>query len=137
MKTTLGIITALLLALTGGCGKSSQLGKDQITITPSEAVKLIHEDKSVVLLDVRTSEEFRSETGHLNGAILIPVQELEARLNELEPFKEKTIIAYCRSGNRSGRAEKILTEHGFKALNLTGGMNQWNKENLPVVKEPK
>lgn len=137
MKTTLSIITASLLALTGGCGKSYQPSKDQTTITPSEAVKLVDEDKSVVLLDVRTNEEFRSETGHLKGAILIPVQELEARLNELEPFKEKTIIAYCRSGNRSGRAVALLNGKGYRAINLTGGMIQWNKENLPVVKESK
>ncbi len=104
-------------------------------ITVAGAYNLVLQDTNVVILDVRTPAEFRSETGHVKGAILIPVQELEERLGELEPFRSKTILAICRSGNRSGRAAKLLNERGFKALNVEGGMLKWNKENLPVVRE--
>ncbi len=106
-------------------------------IAAREAFEKIQKDTSVIVLDVRTPVEFKSETGHVKGAILIPVQELERRLKELEPNKDKTIIAICRSGNRSARATKLLNENGYKAFNLEGGMLKWNAEGLPVVKEEK
>ena len=94
-------------------------------------------DSTVVLLDVRTPSEFAS--GHIENALLIPVQELEQRIGELEPHRNKTIIAYCRSGNRSGVAAGILGNHGYTAVNMEGGILQWKKENLPLVtaEEPK
>jgi rhodanese-related sulfurtransferase len=98
---------------------------------------LLVEDSSVVLLDVRTPEEFRSETGHLSGAMLIPVQELEHRTVELEQYKERTIIAYCRTGRRSSTAATLLNGKGFNVLNMTGGIVRWNTEQRPVVKGSK
>lgn len=89
-----------------------------------------------MFLDVRTPGEYKSETGHLQGAILIPVDTLERRMQELEPYKSKTIIAYCRSGNRSARAQKLLASYGYRAFSMSGGITQWNKEQFPVVKEP-
>ena len=55
----------------------------------------------------------------------IPIESLEARINELNQYKQKKIIVYCRSGNRSGRGTDLLIHHGFDAVNLRGGMNQW------------
>ena len=52
-------------------------------------------------------------------------QEILTRINELNQYKQKKIIVYCRSGNRSGRGTDLLIRHGFDAVNLTGGMNQW------------
>jgi rhodanese-related sulfurtransferase len=105
------------------------------TMSTKEVYELMQKDTNIVILDVRTPAEFRSETGHLQGALLIPVQELEERLPELEPYRGKTILAICRSGNRSGRAAALLQSKGFKALNVEGGMLKWNEEKLPVVKE--
>ena len=113
----------------------TQQSTDRKALTAKEALKKIQKDASIVVLDVRTSEEFKSETGHLKNAILIPVQELEARAGELEAYKEKTIIAVCRSGNRSGRATAFLNGKGFHVLNLEGGMLKWNEGKLPVVNE--
>lgn len=104
-------------------------------LTPEEAQQLATVDSSVVLLDVRTPQEFRSTTGHLQGALLIPVQELEQRMNELAPYKDKTIVAYCRTGNRSGKAAALLQAQGFKVFNMSGGIVQWNEEHRPVVEE--
>jgi rhodanese-related sulfurtransferase len=88
-------------------------------------------DSSVLLLDVRTPREF--ESGHIEKAILIPVQELEQRIGELDQYRGKTIIAYCRSGNRSGTAAQILGKNGFTAFNMEGGVIKWKSENLPLV----
>jgi len=107
------------------------------TFPVQQVVQLLHDDSSVVLLDVRTREEFKGETGHLIGAVLIPVQELERRVNELEQYRHRTIIAYCRAGRRSATAAQILTEKGFVAINMDGGMVEWRKLNLPVAQENK
>jgi rhodanese-related sulfurtransferase len=104
-------------------------------VTPTDASALIKRDSSVVILDVRTADEYYSGTGHLNKAILIPVQALEERLNALDQFKDRTILVYCRSGHRSTAAAEILQKHGFRVRNMEGGITQWNEQGLPVVKE--
>jgi rhodanese-related sulfurtransferase len=102
------------------------------TITPAEVQQLMEKDSTVFLLDVRTDEEYESSTGHLRRSVLIPVQELAARIGELSPHKTNTIIAICRSGNRSGWATSMLRGQGYRALNMVGGMIRWNIEGLPV-----
>ena len=102
------------------------------TITPEEVQLLMEKDSTVFLLDVRTDEEYHSSTGHLRGSVLIPVQELASRLGELAPHKKNTIVAICRSGNRSGWATSMLRSQGYLALNMVGGMIRWNSEDRPV-----
>ncbi len=111
------------------------VASDVPTVTPAETYKALGRDTSYVFLDVRTPEEFKSGTGHLEGAILIPIDSLGKSIGTLEPYRSKTIVAYCRSGVRSARAQKILAQAGFRALSMEGGMIRWNSENLPVVKE--
>ncbi len=107
------------------------------TVNVQEAFEQIKNDSNVVVLDVRTLSEWNGELGHIENALLIPVQELEQRLGELESYKGKTILAVCRSGNRSGRAATFLNQRGFKAFNVAGGMIDWNDESLPVIRESK
>jgi rhodanese-related sulfurtransferase len=56
-------------------------------------------------------------------------------MGELLPYKSKLIIAVCRSGNRSGTAVSMLSRQGYEALNMIGGMIQWNREARPVSYE--
>ncbi|HSP78184.1 MAG TPA: rhodanese-like domain-containing protein [Myxococcaceae bacterium] len=79
-------------------------------------------EQGALLLDVRTPEEFAS--GHLQGAVNIPVDELERRAKEL-PSRQAGIVIYCRSGNRSRRAEHILRDKGFEKLIDLGPMSAW------------
>lgn len=80
-------------------------------------------DTSFVLLDVRTPSELTTPPlGHIDGGMNIPVQQLEQRVNELEPYKDKEIVVICRSGHRSSIATGILLKHGFNATNVAGGM---------------
>ena len=98
-----------------------------VNIEPTIVKKKMETKSDIILLDVRTKEEYEGELGHLDGAILIPVQELDDRINELIKFKEKEIIVYCRSGNRSVTGGKILLDNGFKNVkNMPGGMRKWN-----------
>ena len=105
------------------------------TVIPSQALNLIKNDSTLVLLDVRTPAEYNSESGHLQNALLIPLQELENRVDELNKFKNKDILVYCRTGHRSAKASELLLKHGYKVYNMAGGINKWNAEGLPVVKE--
>ena len=117
----------LALLLCGfSCNKSMM--SEAKTITVQEVHSILEQKDDVVLLDVRTPQEFNGELGHLPDALLIPVQELEARYQELEPYKNKEMVVYCRSGNRSGRAVDFLSQKGFKVKNMTGGMLEWRKQ---------
>lgn len=75
------------------------------------------EKEDYMLLDVRTDEEFAN--GHMKGAVNIPVDDLRSRLSELD--KNKTIVEYCQVGLRGYIADRILSQNGFKVLNVTGG----------------
>ena len=91
------------------------------------------EKENTVLLDVRSKSEY--DDGHIKGATLIPVNELERRIGELESSKDKTILLYCRSGNRSTVASNILKSSGFNSLvNLRPGIKAWVRADLPVEK---
>lgn len=86
-----------------------------------------------VILDVRSKREF--DGGHIEGAILIPVQEIQRRHGELAAHKDEPVFIYCRSGNRSTVAAKVLIDAGFQQIiNLRPGIKDWVKSGLPVVK---
>jgi rhodanese-related sulfurtransferase len=87
-------------------------------------------DTNIVILDVRTPEEFNGTAadkfGRLKNAINIPVQQLDKRVNELKKYSGKEIIVYCSHSHRSPRACYALTQNGFKNVtNLQGGMSTW------------
>lgn len=86
---------------------------------------------AVHLLDVRTSEEYGGELGHIPGARLIPLDDLRERLDEVP--KDEPVIPVCRSGRRSAMATQILTKAGWpRVANLTGGMLRWRDLGLPT-----
>jgi rhodanese-related sulfurtransferase len=100
-------------------------------ISPGEAAATIKEKKNLQLIDVRTPGEYAS--GHLAGAKLIPVQEIDKRLAEID--KHKPVLLYCRTGHRSGNALKILLEHGYPDVkHVEGGITAWQAAGLPVTK---
>jgi rhodanese-related sulfurtransferase/DNA-directed RNA polymerase subunit RPC12/RpoP len=98
------------------------------TIKPSEICGYLKNNPGVLLLDVRTREEFEGEGspdyGTLNGSINIPVQQLASRLSELNRYREKEIIVYCSHSQRSPRAAYLLLQNGFTLVtNMAGGMS--------------
>jgi glyoxylase-like metal-dependent hydrolase (beta-lactamase superfamily II)/rhodanese-related sulfurtransferase len=87
--------------------------------------------ESVQILDVREAEEFTGPLGHIEGAVLIPLGELAARVDELQ--RDQPIVAVCRAGGRSAQATAILQQAGFgEVANLNGGMLRWRAEGYPV-----
>ena len=100
-------------------------------VTSRQAAEFIASAQPLVL-DVRTPAEFKQ--GHLKDARLIPVQELQKRIGELASYKDKDILIYCATGNRSTVASKILIDRGFtRIVNMRHGIAQWYQEKLPVV----
>lgn len=90
------------------------------SIDAKQTVSILENDENVTLLDVRTIEEYKE--GHLRDATLIPVDALADNLGMLKQDKNKKIIVYCRSGNRSIAASRILEKNGFTPLNVKGGI---------------
>ncbi|MFH1143830.1 MAG: thioredoxin domain-containing protein [Candidatus Eisenbacteria bacterium] len=100
-------------------------------MTAREAHRLIASEQPLVL-DVRTPNEYLA--GHLPGALLIPLDQLDDRISEIAARRDQGILLYCRSGNRSTVAAEILIKHGFTDLNhLRGGIREWAGEDLPVT----
>lgn len=95
---------------------------------PNEAAEKIKKSINVILLDVRTPKERKEQS--IKGSFHIPLYDLEKRIDELMRFKNKEIICYCRSGNRSLAAAVKLKKKGFNSANLSGGIIRWNQNNL-------
>ena len=119
------VLTLLLLSTYFLTSNGQDSSKTELSV--EQVYEKANNDSTVLLLDVRTEPEFDGELGHVPGSILITLSELEARLEELIPYKEREILVICRSGNRSGQATKVLRENGYNALNMVGGMRAWNK----------
>ena len=82
-----------------------------------------------VLVDVRTPQEYLS--GHLPGAVNIPLQELTGRLNEIP--QDQPIVVVCATGNRSQTASSLLVRGGYgEVYNLRGGTMRWMMQGLPL-----
>ncbi len=98
-------------------------------LTPQEAHQRLKGKQPPRLLDVRMPDENRQ--GRIPGSKLIPLNELENRLGEMD--KDKPLIVYCRSGNRSSIALGILKDKGFtNAAHIAGGFMAWSQSGLPV-----
>ena len=98
------------------------------TIQPAAICNYIKNNSGVILLDVRTKEEFEGEAepnfGTLKNAINIPIQELAQRLNSISTLKNKKIIVYCSHSHRSPQASYLLIQNGFtNVTNMAGGMS--------------
>ncbi|MCE5181291.1 MAG: rhodanese-like domain-containing protein [Betaproteobacteria bacterium] len=96
-----------------------------------EATQLINHQNAVVL-DVREDSEFYA--GHIPHSVHVPLGQL-AKHPEMEKYKDRPIIAICRSGMRSGHACSVLRKNGFEQVyNLSGGIAAWQQANMPMEK---
>ena len=84
----------------------------------------------VPLIDVRTPGEYGS--GHVAGAQSIPLNELGGRIAELDAYKGEEVWVICQVGGRSASAAQMLTDKGFKTVNVLGGTAAWRASGKPV-----
>jgi phage shock protein E len=133
MRILLYLRTLMLAGLLlPGCAEAQEPFHN---VTPAEAAVLL-KDPAVFLLDVRTPPE--NATARIAGDTLAPVQTLEHKLDLLPTDKNRPVLIYCRSGNRSVTAARILAKHGHTTIyNMTGGMIGWQKAGRPVESGPR
>lgn len=97
-----------------------------VSISAEAAKSLMDSESDYTVLDVRTPEEYAE--GHIEGAVLIPYDEIENRAEDELPDKEKLILVYCRSGRRSKIAAQALAELGYINVKEFGGIIDWPYE---------
>lgn len=141
MKKYIFISLTVVILLTG-CVKNEIYNKTQvenqisraaegvINISAEEAKKIIDTEEHEIVLDVRSVEEYKE--GHIEGAVLLPSDEIKEKVENLIQDKNKTILLYCRSGRRSAAAAKDLIDFGYTNVYDFGGIIDWKYE---VVKE--
>jgi rhodanese-related sulfurtransferase len=105
----------------GGCS-AAQATPEYRKISPETAKEMMRAG-DVIILDVRTQEEF--DAGHIEGAMLIPDFEIAQRAEEALPDKDMTILIYCRAGRRSENAARMLVDMGYTAVYDFGGILDW------------
>ena len=89
--------------------------------------------EDVLVLDVRTAEDYVGEQHHIKDSLLIPLEELEASMRELDGYLDAPIVIICRTHRKSGKAAELLAQHGFSDVHVARmGMTDWNKKGYPV-----
>ena len=93
---------------------------------PSVAYELIRDNPEMLILDLRTPEEYDGETGHLRRAQNIPLERLPYRLLEISSFRGETFLVYCRADNCGDQAIAVLLSSGFEnVILMDGGIDAW------------
>lgn len=124
MKTLPILASILLLVGCAGPKQDSTAGTASGTAaTQTNAIRPVY-------VDVRTPEEYAS--GHVSGAILIPHDQMAARWQELEAYRDTPVVVYCRSGRRSDLALQVLKEKGFTNVENGGGLDDLQGQGVPV-----
>ncbi len=99
-----------------------------------ELKKHLEAGADLLVLDVRSTAEFTGELGHIAGALNIPIDELPARVGELSAWRQRTVVAMCRTDRRSSKAMELLAANGFTDVQVAaGGMTQWRAKGYPVA----
>ena len=96
-----------------------------------EPNEVFQNQKQISIIDVRQTDEFNGDLGHIKDSILIPLETLE---EEISKFSNNSCLVFvCRSGTRSARAASQAIELGYKnSFNMKGGMILWNEQSLPA-----
>ena len=103
-----------------------------LNIDVSAVKQLRDSGEQFLLLDVRNPDEYA--TAKIEGATLIPMGDLQARLSELEPHKQDHIVVHCHHGGRSMRVTQFLRQQGFSQVqNMDGGIDAWSLQVDPSV----
>ena len=98
-----------------------------LEIEPQDVQRRLADDAAPLMLDCRTQDEW--DVCHIEGATLIPLQEMSIRLQELEPYRHSPIVVYCHKGARSMVITRLLRHSGFTHVqSMAGGIDRWAGE---------
>ena len=120
-------VVSFLPRIIGALRKGSMLAVDELK-------QRLDSDEDVLLLDVRTAEDYVGEQGHVTGSKLIPLEELGQRLDEISDYLEKPVVTICRTDRKSAKAAQLLAQHGFADVHVAKmGMTDWIQNKYPVA----
>ena len=106
--------------------------RDDWEITPRQVKAMLDAGEDFLLLDCRTHGEHR--TARIEGATLLPLQEIESRFGELASHTDKQVVVFCHHGMRSLRMTMMLRQNGFHDVrSMAGGIDTWSQDIDPMV----
>lgn len=123
------LVSALLILIYLFALNERRAGGKAVSV--HELTRLLNADQAV-LLDVRERKEF--DAGHVTGAMHVPHQKVAGAIGQLEKHRNKTIVVADKMGQHAGAVGKLLRKQGFDVGRLSGGMMEWQNQNLPLVK---
>jgi len=129
MKTKLLLPVLVLLF----CSFTTITAQNKVSVSSKQASSMLLKDKKIIVLDVRTAEEF--SYGHIKGALNIDIRQPDAfsKIDKLN--KNAKYIVHCRTNHRSGIAVNHMIQSGFKNIyQMMDGWSGWSMNNLPVQK---
>ena len=128
-----GMLALALLALVAFLPRLIGRLRQKPMLSIPELKQRIDDGEDILVLDVRSPDDFVGEQGHIAKARNIALEELPDRLAELGDYEEKPIILVCRTDRRSVKAAQLLAQKGFADVHVAkGGMTDWNQNNYPL-----
>lgn len=129
-----GLLALSLLAVVAFIPRLIARLRRRPMLSVDEVKQRLDKNEDVLVLDVRTAEDFIGQQHHIAGATNIPVEELPDRVDELADYLERPIAIICRTEQRSIKAAKLLVQKGFADVHVVkGGMSDWNQKGYPVT----
>ena len=125
MKKSSFLFWGLTFFLVTACSSNEKHGFKSVAV--QEFANIIADTTTIILVDVRTAEEYGS--GHIENALNIDVKQDDFEKNAINMLpKDKTIAVYCRSGRRSKKAAEILSQNGYNVIELDSGYTGWTNK---------
>ena len=125
---SIGMLLVVTLSSAIGCSSKGS-GEAYNEIDSTKTIELANETKETLVIDVRAADAYAK--GHLANAINIPFDEFEGKISDLEGYKDQNIVLICNTGNKSGKAGKMLVDKGFtKVYNAEDGMEEYDYDTV-------
>ena len=133
LRTRLFLAMLLLFAITAPVDSARSGEERRQSISGPELMQLIENNKAPMIIDVRSSREYKS--GHVEGSINIPFRSNFAKIDEVMADPKRLIVVYCAYGPRAAWAQRKMRKTGLEnVILMTGHISKWKKQKLPLVK---
>lgn len=129
-------LLVLVLPLLTGCALSPRRGQRPPfkKLSPPVGYEMMRDTPEMLVLDLRSAEEYNGSTGHIRRSQNIPLDQLAYHLRDLSAFRDETLLIYCRADDCGEKGMAILLTSGFEnAVLLDGGIDAWIRSGFKTV----